>query len=100
MVTLVAGPTLNVTAITRKKGIRIRRTKDSTGEGSIMSLMASQLTCKVSGKDETIPTHVDGVEWPGVNNVQLMAHWSRSRVTTLPLLIQNSTFGQGGGNSS
>ena len=98
MVTLVAGPTLNVTAITRKKGIRRRRAKDSTGEGSIMSLTASQLTCKVLGKHE-IPTHVDGMEWPGVNNIQLMAHWGRTRVTSLPLLIRNSTSSHGGNSS-
>lgn len=95
MVTLVAGPILNVTAITRKKGIRIRRAKDSTGEGAIMSLTASQLTCRVLGKQETVPAHVDGVEWPGVNSIRLTAQWERSHVTTLPLLIRNSPFSKG-----
>ena len=51
IVTLIAGPTLNVTATIRDKGkksIRIRKTKES--EGTILSVTASQLVCRPSGK--------------------------------------------------
>ena len=54
MVTVVAGPLLNITAIIRKKGIRIRRPKDSTGEGSIISVTASHLSCRSTNKGEEL----------------------------------------------
>lgn len=51
MVTVVTGPLLNITAIIRKRGIRIRRPKDATGEGSIMSVTASHLSCRNTKND-------------------------------------------------
>lgn len=54
LVTVVDGPLFSITAIIRKKGgIRIRRSKDSAGEGSIMSVTASHLSCR-STKNEAI----------------------------------------------
>lgn len=53
MITVISGPLLNITAIVRKKGIRIRKPKDSTGENSIISNTASYLLLR-STKNETI----------------------------------------------
>ena len=96
MVTLIAGPTLNVTATMRdktKKGIRIRKVKEL--EGTILSLTASQLACKPSGKHlltgrvqslcvrtcaltPPLPAYVDGLEWSGLSSLRLTAQWDQS----------------------
>ena len=52
MITVIAGPLLNITAIVRKKGIRIRRSKDSTGETSIISNTATYLVLRRSTKSD------------------------------------------------
>ncbi len=49
MVTVVSGSLLNVSAIIRKKILRIRR---SAIDGTIMSLSASHLSCKNTNKEE------------------------------------------------
>lgn len=55
MVTVIAGPMFNVTAIMRDKGkkLRIRRAKESA-DGTILSLTASQLVVRPAGKQDTI----------------------------------------------
>ena len=55
MATVVPGSLLSITAIIRKKGgIRIRRSKDSGGENSIISVTASHVMCRSSAKNEMI----------------------------------------------
>jgi hypothetical protein len=83
MVTVIAGPLLNITAIARKKGIRIRRLKDSTGESSIISVNASYMTCR-STKSELITAVVDGVEWPSLAQVRLSAQWNQTPTVMFP----------------
>lgn len=55
MITVVSGSLLNVSAIIRsKKTLRIRRSKDPGGEGTIMSLSASHLSCRSTNKGEEL----------------------------------------------
>ena len=108
MVTLIAGPTLNVTATMRdktKKGIRIRKVKEL--EGTILSLTASQLACKPSGKHlltgrvqslcvrtcaltPPLPAYVDGLEWSGLSSLRLTAQWDQSPTSGVPLSLIKS----------
>lgn len=90
MVTVVAGPLLNITAIIRKKGIRIRRLKDSTGEGSIISVTASHLSCRSTNKGEELSAHIDSVEWSSFINIRLSAQWEQSVMSQLPLVTHES----------
>lgn len=107
MVTVIAGPMLNVTATMRdkgKKGIRIRRAKET--EGTILSLTALQLVCRPCGKQElltgetrcygdTIPhpvlfllsAHIDGVEWSGLTSLRMSAQWEQSATTSVSLSV-------------
>lgn len=100
-VTVIDGPLLSITAIIRKKGgIRIRRSKDSTGESSIMSVTASHLSCR-SSKNEVINgwssysflyiyssflflAVIDGVEWNSLTNIKLSAQWSHTSLGLFP----------------
>ena len=102
MVTVVAGPLLNVTAIARKKGKRIRR-KDTSGEGSIISLTAAHLSCRSTNKGEAISSEshpfrscdnhvipiatIDGMGWPGIISVKLSAQWTDTPTCLLPIVI-------------
>ena len=63
MVTVVSGSLLNVSAIIRKKTLRIRRSKDVGNEGTIMSLSASVLTCRSTNKGEEL----SGLATPTIN---------------------------------
>ena len=120
MVTLIAGPTLNVTATIRdkgKKGIRIRKTKES--EGTILSVTASQLVCRPSGKhlltgwclsmsvclsvpsyllslpsqillSSLLSAYIDGLEWSSLSSLRLTAQWEQTAASSVPLsLIKN-----------
>ncbi len=80
---------LHVTATSRDrktKGIRMRRK-----ETDITTFTASHLTCRPSGKQETVTVVVDGVEYVGVASVKVAGSWELTAKKTFPVSLASST---------
>ncbi len=80
---------LNVTATREKKGkgIRIRKSKEADSGGSIVSLTTTQLTCRPTGKADSMVVVVDGVERERVNVVKLQAGWDLTPNRTFSIAV-------------
>lgn len=80
---------LNVTASKdKKKGIRLRKSKENDGGGSIVSLTTSQLICRPVGKaDQSVVVTVDGVEREGISLVRMQANWDLTPNRTFSIAV-------------